>query len=260
MKNRKTTVFATVLTLAIITLLIIGSLTSCSQAEVMATPKGVGFVRFSDANTFASSKSVELMAYIDYPDEYSLTWTVTASKTDTNGKQGEGVYEDVLLTDTLGPFSVGSWHFTLEGRGEKNRVIYTGETDKTIGEGNNTVHVDIAPPQEGNGYIRIQGSNFDPAIGDCFRVTYGDNDVGLMNMPLSLCELREDGLYNIPDTDLQLPAGIQTVKLYVGNTLVRTLRLRILVNHRTVLTYGTFEGRAGFELYLERQDAIVPEE
>ena len=183
MKNRKTTVFATVLTLAVITLLIIGSLTSCSQAEVMATPKGVGFVRFSDANTFALRKSVEIMAYIDYPDEYSLTWTVTASKTDTNGKQGEGVYEDVLLTDTLGPFSVGSWHFTLEGRGEKNRLIYTGETDKTIGEGNNTVHVDIAPPQEGNGYIRIQGSNFDPAIGDCFRVTYGDNDVGLMNMP-----------------------------------------------------------------------------
>ena len=54
MKNRKTTVFATVLTLAIITLLIIGSLTSCSHAEIVATPKGVGFVRFADANTLAS--------------------------------------------------------------------------------------------------------------------------------------------------------------------------------------------------------------
>ena len=259
MKNRKTTVFATVLTLAIIALLIISSLTSCSQAEVMATPKGVGFVRFSDANTFASSKSVELMAYIDYPDEYSLTWTVTASKTDTNGKQGEGVYEDVLLTDTLGPFSVGSWHFTLEGRGEKNRVIYTGETDKTIGEGNNTVHVDIAPPQEGNGTLRIQGSNFDSSIGDCFRIVSGDNNA-LMNMPLSLCELREDGLYNIPDTNIQVPCGVHTIRLYIGTTLVRTLKLRVFANHMTVLTYGTFEGTASLEVHLERYDAIVPEE
>lgn len=258
MKNRKTTVFATVLTLAIIALLIIGSLTSCSQAEVVATPKGVGFVRFADANTFASSKSVELMAYIDYPDEYSLTWTVTASKTDTNGNQGEGVYEDVLLTDTIGPFSVGSWHFTLEGRDEKDRLIYTGSADTSIAEGSNTVHAEVTPPEEGNGTLRLEDCNFDPAIGDCFRIIYDDNPVA--NFSLSYCSVREDGLYDVPDTNIQIPGGIRTIKVYLGTTLVRTFRVRILPNITTVMTYGTFEGTASLELSVLKYDAIVPQE
>ena len=62
--------------------------------------------------TFDPSISRGITASIDYPSLLDRTWTLTAVK---NGgdNTGAGTYEDLLLTDAIGPISVGSWTFTI---------------------------------------------------------------------------------------------------------------------------------------------------
>ena len=87
-------------------LLAVMLLTSCSQAE-----------RFGNVS-FTRGTSRDLFASIEYPDENSLLWDITATKLSSGSKVGEGFVEDALLTDTFGPFSVGRWSFELNGKKE----------------------------------------------------------------------------------------------------------------------------------------------
>jgi hypothetical protein len=226
---------------------------SCSQEMPKHNADAVGYVNFNNAQ----SKGADLTAYIAYPDAYGLTWTLTATKADSGSTEGEGSYEDSLLTDSFGPFSVGRWTFALEGFNNNSIKLYEGTVTTTITEGSNNIAITLTPQTEGSGYLVFENCNFDSTIGQSFKVTYGTGNDTLANVPLSECTLREDGLYDVPRIRVGIEAGVQSVKMYVGSTLVHEMLVRIVPRIETVVTYGTFEGLSLFEVNVNEQSAIV---
>lgn len=88
--------------------LLIAVLTACTlDNSTSVLDNSVGFVSFD------SSVSRGILASIEYPSLLDKTWTLAATKLDGGQRTGEGQYEDIVLTDSLGPFSVGSWRFTI---------------------------------------------------------------------------------------------------------------------------------------------------
>lgn len=134
------TAIATVMALALVLAV------SCTQTEHF------GYVSFD-------RRPKDIIASIAYPAPESQVWTVTATKADNGGRTGEGTYSGVLLTDVLGPFSVGRWSFAF---GSEN---YSGTTTVRISEGENHVDATVSPKGE-TGTLLFTGCNIEPTSND----------------------------------------------------------------------------------------------
>ena len=111
---------------------------SCSQKAV----DGLGTVRLTNA---LSRKSLRQSTYPDVNP--GLTWKVSATKTSGGSKVGEGLYEDVILTDFEESFSIGVWNFVLDGFDGTTKV-YHGEQEAYIIEGENTIEISVSTVSE----------------------------------------------------------------------------------------------------------------
>jgi len=231
---------------------------SCSQKEVDA----VGYVSFSE------SIGREVLASITYVDANSLTWNVSAVKTSNGSRVGEGDYENVILTETIGAFSIGTWEFSFKGY-DGTKLIYSGTTTAHIAEGDNVVEVTVNPV----GYIG-KWEFVDCHFSDYGLSTFGQTiysvsvyvDDQLAHTYASTAVVpRGDGLYAF-QSQLQKSAdvGVHTFRVvFTGNNgktiTAETFKARVVAGMVTSISFGTFEGHAELVIVVNEETPIVEE-
>jgi len=208
---------------------------------------------------FSSSRARGLSAYIDYPMAESLTWNITATKVDNGSTTGQGTMQNVLLTDTFGPFSAGRWAFALAGFNSSGRLIFTGNAETKIGKGTNTV--DVPMTFEGDtGSLTFTGCNFPEFIDGVMFNSFNVVIDGQQRLSFSSAESEKDGNYWYgPDKTVGLSAGIHDVTIRLGGSESRdvaSFKIRIEPSLTTYVTQGTFEGRAFFNVIIDQKEAI----
>lgn len=209
--------------------------------------------------TFTQGVSRDLFASISYPDVNSLLWDITATKLSKGSRTGEGVFSDVLLTDELGPFSVGRWEFSLVGR-DGETAVYEGSTTAYIAEGSNLLEVTVSPIGE-TGTLVFSGCNFPPDNGSGAEYTGAQiliDGERVFGISRNYCT-QKNGMWSISDQTTDLSAGLHDVEvLFVGNEPItaESFKVRIVGGLVTTVTFGTFEGKAGLVVSVDRQEAI----
>ena len=233
---------------AFLFLAILALLVSCAQDN------GVGTISFD------TSISRGITASIDYPSLLDKTWALTATKLDGGQKIGEGQHDDILLTDSLGPFSVGSWRFTITDS-EGN---ITGSTDTTIKAGSNTIAITVRSTST-KGTLLIEDCNFlESKIGakvnyvDCY---VDDNRVNGTDWAVNPSMTEDGDLYILPAISLQLAGGVHTVRLYYGadngGTSTETVSIRVVNGMTTHFSIGEKEGNLTVSVSFEMLDVFV---
>ena len=200
--------------------------------------------------SFRQSVSRDVMASIIYPVPENLVWTVTATKNSKGPTTEQGTYDEVLLTDQLGPFSVGSWTFTFESD------IYHGEVSANITEGNNRIDVNVSSTGE-TGTLAFENCNM-PA--DATGVYIFDGEERIFGMGKQYMTEREDGRYGIPAHEFDLEPGIHDVTVtYNGTDMSETFKVRVVGGLVTTVSFGVFEGSPVFRIVVDEQEALVDE-
>ena len=221
---------------------------SCSQRGA----SDVGYVSFD------TSTSRGISAFIEYPSLLDRTWNLTAVKLDSNGTIGAGIYEDILMTDAIGPFSVGRWRFTITDCDGK----ITGTSEATVKPGNNTISVTVRST-ETKGTLSVENCNV--LLSKTGNVLYVDLyiDGERINTNWVTAQLSsEDGdYYVLPTITQNLSPGIHTIRLYYatdgGGQSSETVSVRIVNGMTTHFSIGEHEGNLGFSVAFEETDAIV---
>ena len=212
---------------------------SCSQDDVLDNSVGV--------ISFDTSIARGITASIDYPSLLDKTWNLIATKLDGGQKVGEGEYDNILLTDTLGPFTVGSWRFTITD----SEGLITGSVDTTIKAGSNTISITVRSTAN-KGTLLIENCNFlESKIGahvnyvDCY---VDDNRVNGTDWAVSPSMTEDGDYYVLPTLSLQLSGGIHTIRLYYGadngGTSSETISIRVVNGMTTHFSLGEQEGNA----------------
>lgn len=238
---------------AALALLALALLVSCSQSA----DSGLGYISFTQTHGRGVSAS------ITYDDPYSLTWDVTATKTDGGDATGQGTTSDALLTDSFGPYSTGAWTFLLEGYRDDAKV-YEGTKAATITTGSNTIEVTLSPYGE-NGVLRISGctyanSEYTTAVGKIQVMVDGVNRNTLM---AETCTTEDGDVYTIPDTDTTIEAGVHTVQLRFSDLYNKELgtsqavKVRIVPGMVTTLGISDAKGTGTFQVTVNQEEALV---
>lgn len=226
------TAIATVMALALVLAV------SCSQTEHF------GYVSFD-------GRPKDIIASIAYPAPESQVWTVTATKADNGSRTGEGTYDGVLLTDVLGPFSVGRWSFSF---GSEN---YSGTTTVRISEGENHVDATVSPKGE-TGTLLFTGCNIEPTSNDFLFISVDGEKAA--SFAVERLEARSDGRLAVTDREIGLSAGLHNVTVTVEAKDTQTLEdfiVRVEPGLVTTVSFGTFEGQAFLEINVETHEAVV---
>lgn len=221
---------------------------SCSQRGA----SDVGYVSFD------TSTSRGISAFIEYPSLLDRTWNLTAVKLDSNGTIGAGTYEDILMTDAIGPFSVGRWRFAITDSAGK----ITGTSETTVKPGNNTIPVTVHST-ETKGTLSVENCNF--LLSKTGNVLYVDLyiDGERINTNWVTAQLSsEDGdYYVLPTITQNLSEGIHTIRLYYttdgGGQSSETVSVRIVNGMTTHFSIGEHEGSLAFSVAFEETSAIV---
>ena len=214
----------------------------------------VGYVNLN------ADRSRGITASIDYPSLLDRTWTLTATKLDGGQRTGEGQHEDIVLTDSLGPFSVGLWRFTITD----SEGTITGSVDTTIKAGSNTVSITVHSTAS-KGTLSIENCNFlESKIGahvnyvDCY---VDDNRVNGTDWAVSASMTEDGDLYTLPTISIQLPGGIHTIRLYYGadngGTSSDTISVRVVNGMVTHFTIGEQEGNMSVLVSFDQIEALV---
>lgn len=231
--------------------MILALLTACSQNVL---DNSVGMI------TFDTSITRGISASIDYPSLLDKTWTLTATKLDGGQKIGEGQYDNIILTDTLGPFSIGSWRFTISD----SEGAITGSVDTTIKAGSNTIAITVRSTAT-KGILLIENCTFlESKIGakvnyvDCY---VDDNRVNGTDWAVNASMTEDGDLYTLPTISVQLAGGIHTIRLYYGadngGTTTETVNIRVLDGMTTHFTLGEQEGNLTISVSFDVLGAIV---
>ncbi len=213
-----------------------------------------GYVTFSDV-------ARGLTASITYPEIYDKTWTVTAVKLDGGAATGAGVYEDALLTDTFGPFSVGQWEFTLEGYANGAKVL-EGSVTAEIKVGSNSVSVQVHTTAS-EGTLSFEGSNFSMAEkGAVTKVLLIVDNEDAKSWNSIQMKTEDNDLYFLPTFTKTLSKGIHTLHLrYVfqsGDVVNEPdISFRIDGGAVTHITIGMTEGTFLFNITLDKVEALA---
>lgn len=210
---------------------------SCTQTEHF------GYVSFD-------GRAKDIIASIAYPTPESQVWTVTATRIDNGSKTGEGTYNDILLTDVLGPFSVGRWSFAFESEN------YGGTTTVRIGEGENHVEATVAP-KGGTGTLLFTGCNIEPTSNDFLFISVDGEKRA--SFAVERFEARRDGRLSVTDKEIELEAGLHEITVTVEAKDTQTLEsfmVRVEPGLVTTVSFGTFEGQAFLEINVETHEAV----
>ena len=200
--------------------------------------------------TFRQSASRDVMASITYPAPEGLVWTVTATKNSKGPATGQGTYEQVLLTDSIGPFSIGSWTFAFDSD------IYHGETTVVLTEGSNEVNVNVSTEGE-TGTLRFENCNI-PSNATGVYIDMDDNRI--VGMGVQYMTERDDGRYAMPLREETVEAGIHDVLVtYNGIQETESFKVRVVAGLVTTVSFGVFEGRAQIVVSVDEMEALVDE-
>lgn len=209
----------------------------CSCSNVL--DNRVGSVQFSASN------SRGITASIDYPSLLDKVWNLTATKLDGGEKVGEGEYTELLLTDSIGLFSVGNWRFMIidtEGK-------ITGSVETTINAGVNVIPITVRSTAS-KGTLSIEDCNFlESKVGakvnyvDCY---VDDQRINGTEWVVSDSMTTDGDLFTLPTITTQLAGGTHTVRLYYGadngGFSSETVRIRVVNGMTTHFTIGEQEG------------------
>jgi len=200
--------------------------------------------------TFGYGSSRDVTASIGYPQPESQVWTVTAVKNGRGASTGQGTYDEVLLTDTLGPFSTGTWTFTFDSD------VYHGESSVEITEGINQIDVNVTSKGE-TGTLRFTGCTIPEGSTGIYIDLDGKRILGMGSQYMTE---RENGGYEIPVREQETTVGIHDVSVtYNGTDRTESFKVRIAAGLVTSVTFGIFEGSPLFNVTIDEQEALVDE-
>ena len=228
-------------------------LVSCSQANT-----GFGTVSFN------TETARGIVASITYPEIYDKTWTVTAEKIDGGASDGAGVYDDVLLTDTLDGFAVGQWRFTLEGFSGQQKV-FEGSSTTIIKVGNNTVDVVLHTTADG-GSLSLENCNFKMSEkGAVTKVLLVVDNEDAKSWTYMQMTTEDNDLYFIPTFTKSLTKGVHSMHLrwvFESGDIVNDEDILFRVDNGAVthITIGLTDGQTGFNVTLEKVEPLANEE
>ena len=241
---------------AFLFVLVLAALCSCvldnSVSDVL--DNSTGYVSFCD-------ESRGITASITYPGIYDKTWTVTATKLDGGSSVGAGTYDDVLLSDTFGPFSVGQWEFVLEGFSNGVKV-FEGSVETQIKVGNNTVSVQLHTTAS-DGTLSFEGSNFmmseKGAVTKVLLIVDNEDAKSWTYMQMTT---EDNDLYFIPTFTKVMSKGIHTLHLryvFQSGDVVNDPDISFRIDNGAVthITIGMTEGSFLFNITLDTVDALV---
>ena len=223
-------------------------LSSCSQEQ------GLGTVLLT-----AESTSRGVTASIDYPSLTDKVWNLTAVKTDGGADTGAGTYEEVVLTDSIGAFSVGASTFTLTDTTGK----WTGTINTAIKAGVNRLAF-IIRSTSNQGELSVEGCDFlvskiGAAVNyvDCYVDEQRINGTEWVVSPA----MTEDGdRYVLPTVTTNLPGGVHTLRLYYGadngGRSSDPVSFRIVNGMTTHITIGEQEGNITITVAFDVLDAL----
>lgn len=210
--------------------------------------------------SFETSFSRGVSASIEWPSLTDKVWNLTAAKTDGGASTGQGTYEEIVLTDSLGPFSTGAWQFTITDTTNK----WTGTINATIHAGSNILSFTIRSTSN-KGTLSVEGCNFLLSkIGS--NVNYVDcyidgNRINETDWVVTASMTEDGDLYTLPTLALQLSGGIHTIRLYYGTDSggfsSDTVSFRIVNGITTHITIGENEGNATVTVAFDMVDALV---
>ena len=215
-----------------------------------------GYVSFSDVDRGVT-------ASISYPEIYDKTWTITAEKIDGGADTGAGVYEQALITDTFGPFSVGQWRFTLEGFSDGVKV-FEGSVEAQIKVGNNTVSVQVHTTAS-DGKLSFDGSNFSMsekgAVSKVLLIIDNEDAKSWTSIQMTT---EDNDIYFLPTFTKTMSKGIHTLHLryvFQSGDVVNEPDISFRIDNGAVthITIGMTEGSFLFNITLDTVDAIVSE-
>ena len=224
---------------------------SCSQNDVL--DNSVGYI------SLCPDSSRGISASIDYPSLLDKEWVLEATKTDGGASTGQGSY-DIVLTDTLGPYSIGTWRFTITDKDG----LFTGYADVTIKAGINSIPIKVRSTAN-KGTLLIENCNFlESKIGahvnyvDCY---VDDNRVNGTDWAVSPSMTEDGDYYVLPTLSLQLSGGIHTIRLYYGadngGTSSETISIRVVNGMTTHFSLGEQEGNATVSVAFDIVEALV---
>ena len=209
--------------------------------------------------SFTADRSRGVSAYIEYPALLDKTWTLQATKTDNGATTGEGTYEDVVLTDSFGPFAVGTWTFSLTSSDGK----ISGSVNTRIKAGNNSVAVTVRST-ENKGTLSVEGCDF--LISKAGQVNYvdcyvDDNRVNGTDWVITAAMSEDGDYYVLPALSVQLAEGIHTVRLFYGTNgggfSSETVSVRVVKGMTTHFSIGEQEGNLAISVSFDVQEALV---
>lgn len=210
--------------------------------------------------TFEAALSRGVTASIDWPSLTDKVWNLTATKTDGGEATGQGTYEELVLADSIGPFSVGTWEFTVTD----TTGSWTGTVTKVITAGSNTVAFDICSTAA-KGTLSVENCNFlvskigtEVSRVDCY---VDDSKISKSDWLISP-DMTEDGdYYVLPTLTSQLAGGVHTIRLFYntnnGGTSSETFSFRVVNGMTTHITIGEQEGNASFTVAFAIVEALV---
>ena len=209
--------------------------------------------------TFDTSVSRGITASIDYPSLLDRTWTLTAVK---NGGEdtGAGTYEDLLPTDAIGPFSVGSWTFTITD----SQNLFTGSVTTTIKPGNNTISITLHSTSS-KGTLLVENCNFlKSKVGanvnfvDCY---IDENRMNGTEWVVTDAMTEDGDYYVLPTLSFQIAGGVHTIRLYYGadngGFSSENVNIRVVNGMTTHFSIGEQAGNLAVSVSFDIQDAIV---
>lgn len=209
--------------------------------------------------SFTADRSRGVSAFIEYPALLDKTWTLEAVKTDSGAATGAGTYEDVVLTDAFGPFSVGSWTFTITS----SDGSITGSVDTTIKAGSNSVAITVRSTST-KGTLLIEDCSFlasktgEVNYVDCY---VDDARVNGTDWVVSAAMTEDGDYYVLPDLSVQLSGGIHTVRLYYGTNnggfSSETVSVRVVNGMTTHFSIGEREGSLLVSVSFDIVEALV---
>lgn len=208
---------------------------------------------------FIADNSRGISASIEYPSLLDKVWTLVAEKLDNGGTVGEGEYTDLLLTDSIGAFSVGSWRFTIT---DSSNTI-TGSVTATIRAGVNTIPITVHSTSN-KGTLSVENCDF--LLSKEGAVNYVDlyvdeQRVGQTNWTFSSLTSEDGDYYVLPTVTKQLSEGVHTVRFYYGTDAgghsSDTINIRVVKGATTHFSMGEQEGNLTLTISFDIEEALV---
>lgn len=212
--------------------------------------------------SFVPDVSRGITASIEYPSLLDKVWTLVATKLDDGARTGEGQYEDIVLTDSLGPFSVGAWRFAITSADGS----IAGSVETTIRAGSNSIAITVRSTAN-KGTLSVEDCTFlESKIGakvnyvDCY---VDEQRINGMEWVVGPSMTTDGDLYTLPTITMQLPGGIHTIRLYFGadngGKSTETISFRVVNGMTTHFSIGEQEGNITVTVAFDVVNALVEE-